>query len=220
MQSLLSSLLRTVFFTICFVVQCFCLETRNFNCLSNTPDGRLGCKRRTRHRLHSGSLYCGLTHHKDWLDLSIIHTLKNMSNPYPDSIISVGVCHRDYHLPTTNPFWCMKMSKQIDLSRKEIPRPGVYNRNKDRNQKPNKSRRKKPSNPENVQKPPLSNAVDRIESSWKQLCWISRKKKDRTKIKNSNLKSEWITQKHLQLPNNNPLIRNTHTQEDSNGPIP
>jgi hypothetical protein len=40
MQSLLSSFLRTVFFTICFVVQCFCLETRNFNCLSNTPDGR------------------------------------------------------------------------------------------------------------------------------------------------------------------------------------
>jgi hypothetical protein len=60
----------------------------------------------------------------------------------------------------------MKMPKQIDLSRKEIPRPGVYSRNKDRNKKPNKvEEEKKRSNPENVQKPPLSNAVDRIESS-------------------------------------------------------
>jgi hypothetical protein len=56
MQSQLSSVLRTVFSTICFVIQCFCLGTRNFNCLSNTPDGRLGCKRRTRNGTPLGIL--------------------------------------------------------------------------------------------------------------------------------------------------------------------
>jgi hypothetical protein len=65
-QSLLSFFFFFVlsFLTVCFVIQCFCLETRKFNCSFNTPDDNFGVKLNPYiDRTLNGilALYCGIT---------------------------------------------------------------------------------------------------------------------------------------------------------------
>ena len=145
-----------------------------------------------------------------------------MSNPYPDSINSVGVSPRDYRFPTIKSFDTRK-SKRIDLSRKNSLGQGYkIATKKDRNKNPNKSMRKKKAL--QSRKCTKTTTTERCRSTrivmLKATLLDIPKEERQNKDKKQQPQKRMNNTANLQLPDNNPLIRNSHAQEDSNGPIP
>jgi hypothetical protein len=116
----------------------------------------------------------------------------------------------------------MKVPRELTyLEKKSLGQGYKIATKKDRNKNPNKSMRKKKAL--QSRKCTKTTTTERCRSTrivMLKATLLDILKEERQNKDKKQPQKRMNNTENLQLPDNNPLIRNTHTQEDSNGPIP